>query len=324
LPLALYVPIQIQITNYALAKAGAPLSLASKIKYAVEMTKPSQLGLLAFTSFCAYFAAGGPLSLVRLVLLGLVAFFAIGGITALNMVLEADLDAKMNRTKNRPMPSGKLSYREGLAISIIMTIIGMAAALAINVYVLLSVVLAFIFDIPVYTLLLKRRSSLNIIFGGVAGVMQVLGGWAAGAGSYSMASLLLAIAVLMWIPMHIWFIVYYYYDDYRSANIPMYPVVAPPRKVSTVTITFLALMLTSVWLYWAITSKDLIGGILMTPLIALASYKIYLFQRSPTREAAKSIFILANPTLIVAFVFAPLAVPHIAAPLVQLASLRLG
>ncbi|WP_048812833.1 protoheme IX farnesyltransferase [Acidilobus saccharovorans] len=299
------------------------MSILSKTRYVIEMMKPPQLGLLTFTAYSAYFAAGGSLDAIKLLLLAITSLGSIGGITALNMVLEADIDSVMDRTRKRPIPSGKLSHREGLAASLAMIAIGAAAALALNFYVLLAVLLAFLFDIPVYTILLKRRSPLNIIFGGIAGVMQVLGGWAAAAGSYSLAALFLALAVLAWIPMHIWFIVYYYYDDYRRARIPMYPVVASPRKVSAVVIGFLAVMLASMWLYWAVTSKGLLGDILLTPLTGMAAYKIYRFSSSPSKEAAKSIFILANPTLIVAFLFAPLAVPHAAAPLAQLGSLPL-
>lgn len=299
------------------------MSILSKTKYVIEMTKPPQLGLLTFTAYSAYFAAGGTLNVAKLLLLAITSVGSIGGITALNMVLEADIDAIMGRTRKRPIPSGRLSHREGLIASLIMIAIGAAAALALNLYVLLAVLLAFIFDIPIYTILLKRRSPLNIIFGGIAGVMQVLGGWAAAAGGYSLASLFLALAVLAWIPMHIWFIVYYYYDDYKKARIPMYPVVAPPKKVSAVVIGFLGVMLASMWLYWATTSKGLLGDVLLTPLTAVAAYKIYKFSALPSREAAKSIFMFANPTLIVAFLFAPLAIPHVAAPLVQLGSLPL-
>lgn len=298
--------------------------MMEKIKYVLEMTKPPQLALLAFTSYAAYFAAGGPLSPLRLGLLAVVAVGAIGGITALNMVLEADIDSMMDRTKTRPLPAHKLSLKEALAGSLALTAIGMYAAALLNFYVLLSTILAFIFDIPVYTVLLKRRSPLNIIFGGVAGVMQVLGGWAAAAGSYSVASLLLAIAVLSWIPMHIWFIVYYYLDDYVKAKVPMYPVVASPEKVSRAVIGFLLAMLASMWLYWAFTAKGFVGDLLLTALVAVAISKVAKFPRSPTREAARSIFIFANPTLVVAFLLAPIAFPHVYTPMAWLGYVSLS
>jgi Polyprenyltransferase (cytochrome oxidase assembly factor) len=208
------------------------MTLLRKAAYVLEMTKPPQLALLAFTAFASYFAAGGPLSAVKLGLLAVTSFGAIGGVTALNMALEVDLDSMMTRTSKRPVPSGRLTRREALIGSLVLIAIGFATAALINWLVLLTCVLALIFDIPIYTVLLKRRSPLNIIAGGVAGVMPTLGGWAAATGSIGLPAILLALAVFLWIPMHIWFIVYYHIDDYRRAKVPMYPVVAPPQRVA--------------------------------------------------------------------------------------------
>ncbi|MGC9210123.1 MAG: heme o synthase [Acidilobus sp.] len=277
------------------------------------MTKPPQLALLAFTAYAAYFAAGGPLSLLRLSLLAVVSFGAIGGVTALNMVVEADLDSIMARTSGRPIPSGRLSRKEALAGSLVLIAVGFVAAAYLNWIVLLTCVLALIFDIPLYTVLLKRRSPLSILVGGVAGVMPTLGGWAAATGGLSLPAFLLALAVFSWIPMHIWFIVYYYIDDYRRAKVPMYPVVAPPSRVAKTTVAFLALMVTSMWLYWLVTGRGLIGDALLTLMVGWASKVILGYPRAMDRATAKRIFLTANPALIVAFLGAPFSVPHVIA-----------
>ncbi len=283
-----------------------------KAAYVLEMTKPPQLALLAFTAFASYFAAGGSLSAVKLGLLAVTSLGAIGGVTALNMALEVDIDSMMTRTSKRPVPSGRLTRREALIGSLVLIAIGFAAAALINWLVLLTCVLALVFDIPVYTVLLKRRSPLNIIAGGVAGVMPTLGGWATATGSIGLPAILLALAVFLWIPMHIWFIVYYHIDDYRRAKVPMYPVVAPPQRVAKVVVAFMALMAASMWLYWALTGKGLIGDALLTPLAAWSSSIILRYSRSMDRGLAKIVFRTANPVLVIAFLGAVFSTPHLA------------
>jgi protoheme IX farnesyltransferase len=288
------------------------MTLLRKAAYVLDMTKPPQLALLAFTAFASYFAAGGPLSAVKLGLLAVTSLGAIGGVTALNMALEVDLDSIMTRTSKRPVPSGRLTRREALIGSLVLIAIGFAAAALINWLVLLTCVLALVFDIPIYTVLLKRRSPLNIIAGGVAGVMPTLGGWATAAGSIGLPAILLALAVFLWIPMHIWFIVYYHIDDYRRAKVPMYPVVAPPQRVAKVVVAFMALMAASMWLYWALTGKGLIGDVLLTPLAAWSSSIILRYSRSMDRGLAKIVFRTANPVLVIAFLGAVFSTPHLA------------
>jgi protoheme IX farnesyltransferase len=293
------------------------MTLLRKAAYVLEMTKPPQLALLAFTAFASYFAAGGSLSAMKLGLLAVTSLGAIGGVTALNMALEVDLDSMMTRTSKRPVPSGRLTRREALIGSLVLIAIGFAAAALINWLVLLTCVLALVFDIPIYTVLLKRRSPLNIIAGGVAGVMPTLGGWATATGSIGLPVVLLALAVFLWIPMHIWFIVYYHIDDYRRAKVPMYPVVAPPQRVAKVVVAFMALMAASMWLYWALTGKGLIGDALLTPLAAWSSSIILRYSRSMDRGLAKIVFRTANPVLVIAFLGAVFSTPHLA-PLVYM------
>ncbi len=289
------------------------MSGLSKALYVLEMTKPAQLALLAFTAYASYFAGGGPLSPLRLGLLAVVSIGSIGGVTALNMVLEADLDSLMARTSRRPVPSGRLSFREALAGAVALTLVGFVAAALLNWVVLLTCVLALIFDIPLYTMLLKRRSPASILVGGVAGVMPTLGGWAAATGGIGLPAILLALAVFSWIPMHIWFIVYYYLDDYRKAGIPMYPVVAPPKKVARAVVAFLAIMLASMWGYWVVTGKGLVGDLVLTPLTVWAIKSVLAYPVRMGREEARRVFMSANPALVVAFLGAPFTAPHVAA-----------
>ena len=291
----------------------------AKVKSALELTKPAQLALLAFTAYASYLAAGGPLSLARLALLGVVAIGSIGGTVALNMVLESDIDSIMARTSRRPIPSGRMTRAEGVATAAVLLAAGFAASALLSWYVVLASALALVLDIPVYTVLLKRRTPWSILFGGLAGVMPVVGGWAAADGSISPAAIVLALMVLAWIPVHIWYIVYYYEDDYRKASIPMLPVVSTPKKVGALSLASLASMYALYATYWLLTGKGFLGLLVGLPFVAFSMRQVWRFSVRKslglaTRNEAKAIFRFANPLLVVFFVFSIIKYPPLAVP----------
>ena len=288
----------------------------AKVRLALELTKPAQLALLAFTAYASYLAAGGPLSPLRLALLGAVAVGSIGGTVALNMVFESDIDSIMARTSSRPIPSGRMTRTEGLATAAVLLAAGFAASALLGWYVVLASALALVLDIPVYTLLLKRRTPWSILFGGLAGVMPVIGGWAAADGGVSLAAIDLALMVLAWIPIHIWYIVYYYEDDYRKASIPMLPVVSTPKRVGALSIASLASMYALYAAYWLLTGKGFLGLLVGLPLVAFSMRQVWRFSVRKSlglasRDEAKAIFRFANPLLVVLFVFSIVRYPSL-------------
>ncbi|PVZ11754.1 heme o synthase [Actinomycetospora cinnamomea] len=152
---------------------------------------------------------------------------------ALNCVVDADIDAKMARTRKRPLARDAVPRSHALVFGLAL---GAASAvwlgLTANWVAAGLAVVAIAFYILVYTLLLKRRTSQNIVWGGAAGCMPVVIGWAAVTGTVQWPALVLFAIIFFWTPPHFWALAMRYRDDYAAAGIPMLPVVASPRRVS--------------------------------------------------------------------------------------------
>ncbi len=193
----------------------------------IEVIKLKQTLLLLASMYTAFIIGGGlakPLPYhVEVLLIG---FTSIASVTAINMYFDMDIDAMMERTRDRPLPRGSLNPRLTLLASLAALLISLYYGyILVNPYYALSILVGFIFDIFAYTLLLKRRTPLNIIAGAVAGGAPAMGGWAAARGIIDSNAILFSLIVIAWIPAHIWFLATFYRDDYRKANIPMLPAV---------------------------------------------------------------------------------------------------
>lgn len=283
-------------------------TLASKVKAFIELTKPRQAALLLLTMYGAYLASGAPLDPIMLLKLTVLGFTAVGGVTALNMYFDHDIDSVMRRTSKRPLPSGRISFGEALLGVTLMLIIAVTVASTINEYVLFAVLAGLYFDIIGYTELTKRFTALNIVVGSIAGSMPALGGWAAGAGAITLPGVLLALVVYAWQPLHVWFLAYFLEEDYRRANVPMASFNYGVRVFSALTIAHLAIMALAVWMFAFTTSKGYMAALLSTVFILLASVRVAYFVRSPSRAEALRIFKFATPTLAIVFVLVPLEV----------------
>lgn len=152
-------------------------------------------------------------------------FAAVSGTTALNMVFDRDIDARMARTADRPLPSGRLSPDQAAPFGGILVALGLGTALSMSPIFAIVIAAGVILDLVVYTLWLKQRSPWSIVFGGIAGGMPILAGRALGIGRLDGLGLLLALSVLTWIPAHIMTLAMKYADDYRRAGIPTWPTV---------------------------------------------------------------------------------------------------
>ena len=267
----------------------------------IELTKPSQTFLLLFTSIMAYYAAPGVKSFITILLLIISMTLAVSGVTAMNMYFDRDIDSVMQRTKKRAIPSGKISPVKALIFGTILYLSGQALSFMINPLVAITIFLGFFFDIPIYTIFLKRRSSTNIIFGGIAGSMPAMGGWLAQTGSIDLGAILVSLLVLLWIPMHIWYIATYYLDDYRQANIPMLPVVVGPSKAAIGIIISILLMEIDVIIMYVLRMVGILTLIMSTILVILSIYETFEFACNPTRIQARKLFKFASPYLAIVF-----------------------
>jgi protoheme IX farnesyltransferase len=212
-----------------------PSSLFSVIKSYISLTKPRIIELLLVTTVPTMFLASNGWPDWFLVLATLIGgALAAGGANALNNVVDRDIDALMDRTAHRPLVTGKVTVRGAVALGITLSLLSVIwLESQVNTLSALFAASAIVFYVCVYTLLLKRRTSSNIVWGGAAGCFPVLIGWAAVTNSISLAPIVLFLIVFWWTPPHYWPLSMQYRKDYENAGIPMLPVVANREKVAS-------------------------------------------------------------------------------------------
>ena len=223
-------------TAAAGAEASAPAPVASRTDQTdiadwIALLKPRVMSLVVFTGLIGLLIAPGHINPV----IGLTAVLCIavgaGACGAINMWYDRDIDALMRRTRNRPIPAGRMPPGAALGFGITLaaaSVLLMFVAVGTAAASVLS--LSILFYVFVYTMWLKRRTPQNIVIGGAAGAFPAVIGWAAVTGSVSMVPLLLFAIVFFWTPPHFWSLSLYASEDYARAGVPMLPVVAGGRE----------------------------------------------------------------------------------------------
>jgi protoheme IX farnesyltransferase len=214
------------------------IGIGQVVRAYVELTKPRIIELLLVTTLPAMVLAdrGIPtLGLTAATLGG--GTLAAGSANALNCYFDRDIDAVMKRTSMRPLarggPGAPVSPLASLVFGLTLGVVSTALLLATtNVLAAMLTVAAIVIYVLGYTLGLKRRTSQNIVWGGAAGCMPVLIGWAAVTGKLALPALLLFAVVFFWTPPHFWALALRFRDDYAAAGVPMLPVVASPSRVT--------------------------------------------------------------------------------------------
>ena len=216
---------------------------------------------------------------------------AAGGANAFNIVIEADSDRLMKRTANRPIATGQISKKNGLIFSSLISILSLLIFYVFTTTLAtILTAIAIIFYVLIYTITLKRNTSQNIVWGGIAGCMPVLIGQAAVTNSLTDTSWLFFLVIFFWTPPHFWALAVRYKDDYAAAGIPMLPVVSPMKSV-----------IRQMWFHsiaMSITSVALIINANMSPIILIASIILILawnlqlvnLTKSPTEPNASKLF----------------------------------
>ncbi len=198
-------------------------SLGSKIRLYWPLIKGTQTGLLLCTGLAGYLSSRAGVSLFALLWLSASLFLAISGSTILNMWYDADIDARMKRTHKRPAAAGQLGRREVFILGMVVSILGVGGAVALAPLYGLVVFAGLFFDVVVYTLWLKRRTCWAIVWGGISGAMPILSGRVLAVGQIDLVGILLALAILFWIPTHTLTFSMKFSEDYRAAGIPTFP-----------------------------------------------------------------------------------------------------
>lgn len=196
----------------------------------LALTKPRVMTLVVFTGLCGLLAA--PVAIHPVI--GFTAILCIalgaGAAGALNQWYEADIDAKMKRTRGRPLPAGRMNRDSALQFGVGLGVFSvLLMGLATNLLAAGILAASILFYVFIYTIWLKPRTPQNIVIGGAAGAFPPLIGWAAATGSLAPLPLLLFALVFLWTPPHFWALALFVKTDYANAGIPMLPVVAGER-----------------------------------------------------------------------------------------------
>ena len=254
----------------------------------LELLKLRVVELLLVTTVPALFIASNGVPSISITFWSLLGgTLAAGGANAFNMIIEADSDRLMKRTANRPIATGQISKKSGLIFSTIVSILSLIIfyTFTTSLATLLTAI-AIIFYVLVYTITLKRNTSQNIVWGGIAGCMPVLIGQAAVTNSLTTASWLFFIVIFFWTPPHFWALAVRYKDDYSAAGIPMLPVVAPMKSViKQMWFHSTAMSITSIAL---IINVKLSAPILIICLISILAWNLQLINLTKAQTEANA------------------------------------
>jgi protoheme IX farnesyltransferase len=228
----------------------------------LALTKPRVMTLVVFTGLCGLLAA--PVSIHPV--LGFTAVLCIalgaGAAGALNQWYEADIDAMMARTANRPLPAGRMDRQSALHFGVgLGTFSVLLMGLALNVLAAAILAVSILFYVLVYTVWLKRRTPQNIVIGGAAGAFPALIGWAAATGRVETLPVLLFALVFLWTPPHFWALALFINADYARAGVPMLPAVAGQRTTRIQILLYTLPMVVAAVAPWAMGLTGALYGI---------------------------------------------------------------
>ncbi len=213
---------------------GGQAQAVAVVKAYVALTKPRIIELLLVTTVPVMFLAlrsVPPLWPVFAVVVG--GYLSAGSANALNCYIDRDIDTEMRRTRRRPLPTASVTPRNALVFGLILGVVStLWLGLTLNWLSSGLALAANAFYVLVYSMILKRRTPQNIVWGGAAGCFPALIGWTAATGHLAWAPVVLFMVVFLWTPPHFWALAIRYREDYAAANVPMLPVVAPAREVT--------------------------------------------------------------------------------------------
>ena len=273
-----------------LKPAASPLR--TRLAGYVALTKPRIIELLLITTVPTMVVAEQGLPSIWLMINTVLGgTLAAGGANAINMYVDRDIDAVMERTKDRPLVTGVISPRSALVFAISLEVIAFAWLWAwVNLLSAVLAVSACLFYVFVYTLWLKRTSKSNIVIGGAAGAMPVLIGWSAVTDSLGWAPIVLFAVMFYWTPPHFWALAIKYKDDYAEADVPMLP------SVTDISTTAARILLYTVILWGLTLVFSPVAGMGATYLVAAivlgAVFTLYAYRllREPTTKRAMKVF----------------------------------
>jgi len=253
----------------------------------VALTKPRIIELLLLTTLPVMFLASDgvpPLSLVVFTLVG--GTLSAGSANALNCVVDADIDARMRRTRRRPLARQVVSRQSALLFGLVLGVVStVILAVQVNWQSALLALTANAFYVLGYTMWLKPRTSQNIVWGGAAGCFPTLIGWTAVTGSLAWPPIVLFLVVFFWTPPHFWALAMRYREDYAAAGVPMLPVVATAHAVARQILGYAAVTVGMSLVLWPVAHTGRVYPIIATGLGAVfVAEALLLLRRSRTSD----------------------------------------
>lgn len=250
----------------------------------VALTKPRVMTLVVFTGLCGLLVAPGHIHPILAFTAILCIAIGAGAAAALNQWYEADIDAKMKRTANRPLPAGRMDRQSALHFGVGLSffsviLIGMATNWLAAVVLAVSI----LFYVFVYTIWLKPRTAQNIVIGGAAGAFPPVIGWAAVTGDISALPVALFMLIFFWTPPHFWALALFVKTDYAAAGIPMLPVVSGEVVTRRQIWAYTAIMAVAAMAPVLLQLTGLVYGV--TALLGTALFAVFAFQVYRRRES---------------------------------------
>jgi protoheme IX farnesyltransferase len=254
----------------------------------IALTKPRIIELLLVTTIPTMFLAAGGFPDWALVCWTLVGgTLAAGGANVLNCYLDRDIDAMMHRTAHRPSATGQISGPKNVVFGLILSVLSVSVlALTVNDLSAALAAFAIAFYVIGYTMLLKRRTSQNIVWGGAAGCMPVLIGWSAVTGSISWTPVILFLIVFFWTPPHYWPLSLRYKDDYAAAGVPMLPVTDTPAEVAKQIIVYSWVMVAITLALIPVADMNWLYSVVAVASGALFIYEAYALRTRVRKDLA--------------------------------------
>jgi protoheme IX farnesyltransferase len=261
----------------------------------IALLKPRVMSLVVFTALVGLVIAPGHFHPVLAFTSLLCIAVGAGASGALNMALEGDIDAKMSRTANRPIPRGRITRPEAMAFGSTLAFFSvMTLGILVNWYAGALLAFTIFFYVVIYTLLLKRWTAQNIVIGGAAGSLPPVVAWVAATGSISPEPLLLFLIIFFWTPPHFWALALFRSEDYARAGIPMLPVVAGPDQTRLQILLYTIVLVAVAAAPWPLGYFDAVYGvtslILGAGMLALAVNVFVSREKSQSLRATRKLF----------------------------------
>ncbi|MGA0274712.1 MAG: heme o synthase [Dehalococcoidia bacterium] len=277
------------VTNNSVPRGSAMTMLNDYI----ALTKPRVMSLLLVAAVAgAFLGVAGTPSIEVLVAVLVGGALASGGAASLNMAYESELDQRMGRTKNRPVAEGRISARTAILFGVLLNAGSfLILALMTNVLAAVLAMVGTVLYFGLYTIILKRTTTQNIVIGGAAGAVPPLVGYAAASGTLDLAAWYLFIIIFFWTPPHFWALAIMIKDDYARAEVPMLPVIRGIEHTS-IQILLYTVILSALTIMFGVVSEALgvtylVGSAL---LCAAFGWHAYALIKAPDKPAATRLY----------------------------------